>query len=93
METDRAKIGSAFRAHSRITEPPPVHFPIDSEMVALQKELIVKVQEVFSRRLVSYSRILSISYEEITNNCQVRVTYVVGTYAARSFQNSAHKPL
>jgi hypothetical protein len=93
MEADRAKLGSSFRAHSRITEPPPVHFEIDFEAVAMQKERIGKVQEIFSRRLASCSKVLSISYEEITNNRQVNL--VDEAIAARilSFLRLAYSPL
>jgi hypothetical protein len=71
MEADREFWGTRFKAHRAFYEPPQQHLPISRDRVQALSAKIERDQEHFRNLLINHPSIITISYEELTNNLQI----------------------
>jgi hypothetical protein len=71
MQVNKERLGSAFRAHYRVHDPPLENAPIDEAAVENRGQLVRNIQQVYIDLFKSHRDLLTISYDEITNNAQV----------------------
>jgi hypothetical protein len=93
MEADRARLGIAFRAHYRIADTPPEPAPIDVKAVEGREKAVRSVQRTYANRFKLHCDILTVSYDEITNNCQVNIVPEPIAVRILSFLGLTYSPL
>jgi hypothetical protein len=71
MEADRTASGDKFKAHYRVNESLPVSAPISREEVKAVELRVTELQGAFRARLESHPHVMTVSYDEVTKNCQV----------------------
>jgi hypothetical protein len=70
MEVDRNALGKDFRAHYHASDE-VVLPPLADSAIEQKVKKIADAQAEFKGRLAGRSNVLTITYEELTQNCQV----------------------
>jgi hypothetical protein len=72
LEADKLHLGEVFSAHRRYSDPPPVHSPISRTRVAKLCARATQGQKRFTELLRHHTNILTVTYEELTNNSEIQ---------------------